>query len=976
MNALTQWLASRPTRPTTRRQSTRPSTKWARTVLRTELLENRIVPSNSPPVAQDDSATTSENTPVIIDVMANDSDPDHNPIELDEIPTFPANGTIEFVPPDVPTDPVTIRYTPNFGFQGTDSFTYTIDDGTLESNVATVTITVTGANQAPIAGGNSAETLQDTPVIIDVLNNDFDLDGDTLAVSQITQDPAHGSVTINQDNTVTYTPNPGFNGTDTFLYTCTDGMVDSNEALVTVTVDSVNQPPVANPDTATTNEEQAVTVNVLANDTDTDGNPLTVTGVTQGAHGSVALNADGTVTYTPAALFFGSDGFNYSISDGQGGIATGSVSVTVNHVNHPPVANLDSATLDEGTSATINVVANDTDVDGDALSVTAVTQGVHGSVSNNGDGTVTYTPAANYFGNDAFFYTLSDGQGGTATGVVVVTVNKVNHPPVANADSATTNEETPVTISVLANDTDIDGDTLAISGVSQGAHGGVVINGTSSVTYTPAANYFGSDSFSYTVSDGQGGTATATVSITVNFVNHPPVISNNNLNLSATTINESGSVSLSGSFGDVDPGQTHTVMINWGDGSGNTMFSLGGGVTSFGPASHAYADNGVYYIECYVTDSEGAGAEAGKSVTVNNLPPTATVSGPTGAVPGQTRTFSFSATDPSWVDTAAGFQFTVNWGDGSSQSASGGRGGSSLSLDHAYATTGSFTVQVTATDKDGGVSAAATQVITVSAIALQQDPTDASKWAIYVGGTAGNDTITFKPGSTANQVIAQMVTGGTTTIGTFTPSGSGATFTVTVNGLLMVNTTVSAPATLGRLVAYGNAGDDRISVAKNGNKMLAVSAYLFADGGNDTLDVSGSAGNNVLVGSAGNDTLSGGGGRDILIGGAGTDQLKAGSGGDILIGESTDYDSNIVALTALLAEWSGGSSYNVRINHLSGQAGGLNGPYVLTNATVHSDGVSDQLFGGAGQEWFFAQLTGVNADTIKKQDAGEVVTSL
>jgi len=191
-----------------------------------------------------------------------------------------------------------------------------------------------------------------------------------------------------------------------------------------------------------------------------------------------------------------------------------------------------------------------------------------------------------------------------------------------------------------------------------------------------------------------------------------------------------------------------------------------------------------------------------------------------------------------------------------------------------------------------------------------------------------------------------------------------------------VNTTVPATATLGRVVAYGNLGDDNISVAKNGNKMFTVSAYLFGDGGNDTLDVSGSSGNNILVGAAGNDKLSGGSGRDILIGGGGTDTLKAGSGGDIVIGESTDYDSNMAALTALLAEWGGGSSYNVRINHLSGQAGGLNGPYVLSNATVHSDGVSDSLFGGSDEEWFFAKLTGVSADTIKKQEAGETVTGL
>jgi hypothetical protein len=787
MNALHQWLNSRRTRRTTLRRSSRPNSKWARSVLRTELLEDRVVPSNSPPIAVDDTATTSENTPVTINVMANDSDPDGDPIELDEI-TFPTNGTIEFVPPAVPTDPVTIKYTPNFLFTGTDSFMYTVDDGILESNWATVTITVTGANQLPIAGGNTAETLENTPVKIDVLANDFDPDGDTLTVSGFPQGPAHGTVSINPDNTVEYTPDLNFSGTDSFTYTDSDGQGGtSNAALVTVTVDAVNQPPVAKNDSATTDEDTPVTVNVLANDTDVDGDPLVVTGTTNGAHGTVVINANNTVTYTPD--------FNYN----------------------------------------------------------------------------------------------------------------------------------------------------------------------------------GTDSFTYTISDGQGGTASATVSLVINPVNDPPVINGSDLSLTATTIDEGGSVGLSGSFTDVDAGKTHTVVINWGDGSGNTTIKLATDVTAFGPVSHSYADNGSFGVSVTVTDSFGASASAGTNVTVNNVAPTAAVSGPSVAFPGQTRTFTFSATDPSTVDTLAGLTYTVNWGDGSSQTVSDG---SSLSLDHIYSSTANFTVQVTATDKDGGVSAAATQAVSVSAIALEQDPTDASKWAIFVAGTAANDTITFKPGSTAGQVIAQMVTGGTTTIGTWTPSGSAATFTVTVNGVTTVNTSVPATATLGRLVAYGNAGDDNISVVKNGNKMLAVPAYLFGGDGNDTLDVSGSSGNNVLVGGAGNDKLFGGSGRDILIGGTGTDNLKAGTGGDIMIGESTDYDSNIAALTALLAEWSGGSSYNVRINHLSGQPGGLNGPYVLTNATVHSDGVSDSLFGGPGQEWFFAQLTGVNADIIKKQDNSEIVTSL
>jgi len=735
-----------------------------------------------------------------------------------------------------------------------------------------------------------------------------------------------------------------------------------------------NGSPVAVNDTATTNQNTSITINVIANDTDPDvGDELFLYDVDlTGDHGgSISFASLTEVSYTPALNFHGTETFTYLVDDGFDHPSQGTVTVTVNGANQPPIAGGNTGETLENTPVTIQVLNNDFDFDGDTLFVSAVSQGDHGTVSIDANNkTVTYTPEANFNGQDLFTYTANDGHGGTATASVCVTVDAVNQPPVANDDSFATDEDTPLTVNVVDNDTDTDGDPLTVTGVMQAGHGTVVINADSTVTYTPDANYNGTDSFQYTADDGQGGTATATVSLVIRSVNDVPVISSGDLNLSASTINETGSVTLNGSFGDPDAGQTHTVVITWGDGGSNTL-NLGGGVTSFGPVSHTYGDNGLYAVSVSVTDSDGANASAGQSVTVNNVAPTASVSGPTTAVPGQTRTFSFSASDVSSADNLAGFQYTVNWGDGSSQTVN-----AAGSLDHAYATTGNFTVQVTATDKDGGVSAAATRAITVSAVALEQDPIDASKWAVFVGGTAANDTITFKPGSISGQVIAQMVTGGTTTIGTWTPSGSGATFTVTVNGVTTVNTTVPATATLGRVVAYGNLGDDNISVAKNGNKMFTVSAYLFGDGGNDTLDVSGSSGNNILVGAAGNDKLSGGSGRDILIGGGGTDTLKAGSGGDIVIGESTDYDSNMAALTALLAEWGGGSSYNVRINHLSGQAGGLNGPYVLSNATVHSDGVSDSLFGGSDEEWFFAKLTGVSADTIKKQEAGETVTGL
>ncbi len=204
---------------------------------------------------------------------------------------------------------------------------------------------------------------------------------------------------------------------------------------------------------------------MLANDSDSDGDSLTVTSVGTPAHGGTVANADGTITYTPAANYTGADSFAYTIGDGQDGSATATVNVTVTAGNDAPVAVNDAATMAEDTSVSIAVLANDTDLDGDILSVTGVGAAAHGSTAVNADGTITYTPAPGFNGSDAFTYTVGDGQGGSATAAVSVTVTPVNDAPVAVNDAATTAEETAVTIAVLANDTDVDGDTVTLTSV-------------------------------------------------------------------------------------------------------------------------------------------------------------------------------------------------------------------------------------------------------------------------------------------------------------------------------------------------------------------------------------------------------------------------------------------------------------------------------------------------------------------------------
>ncbi|WP_156968254.1 Ig-like domain-containing protein, partial [Desulfobacter vibrioformis] len=237
------------------------------------------------------------------------------------------------------------------------------------------------------------------------------------------------------------------------------------------TTTQTNTAPVANNDTASVGEDGSIIVNVLGNDTDGEGDAMTVVSVTNASNGTVFLNEDNTILYTPDRDFNGTDSFTYTVSDGNGGLNTAVVTLSVNPVNDVPMAVDDIAVTDEDTPVIIDVLANDTDADGDSLGVQRVDNVSYGSVLINDDSSLTYTPASDFTGTDTFTYTVSDGNGGTDTATVTVTVNAVNYPPIAADDSAVTDEDHSVTIAVLKNDSDPDGDTLSISSVGTPSHG-------------------------------------------------------------------------------------------------------------------------------------------------------------------------------------------------------------------------------------------------------------------------------------------------------------------------------------------------------------------------------------------------------------------------------------------------------------------------------------------------------------------------
>ncbi|MBY8978076.1 tandem-95 repeat protein, partial [Rhodobacteraceae bacterium NNCM2] len=284
-----------------------------------------------------------------------------------------------------------------------------------------------GPNAAPETGDDIVATNQDAAIVIsvaDLLANDSDPEGAELTLVGFT-DPSNGTLVDNGDGTLTYTPAAGYAGLDQVAYTVTDGVLESTGSLTLRVVAPGNASPVANPDNVSVNEDGSLLIAPLTNDTDGDGDTLSLVSVGAPLHGSLVDNGDGTLTYVPDANFHGTDTVEYVVEDGQGGLASGSITITVDAVNDAPVAVDDSLTVQADTTRLIDVaadlLANDTDIDGDALSLADLGTPAHGTVIANGDGTYSYIPETGFRGVDTITYTVTDGEA-SSTGTLSLAV--------------------------------------------------------------------------------------------------------------------------------------------------------------------------------------------------------------------------------------------------------------------------------------------------------------------------------------------------------------------------------------------------------------------------------------------------------------------------------------------------------------------------------------------------------------------------
>lgn len=396
---------------------------------------------------------------------------------------------------------------------------------------AMVTIDVK-ATHLLVAKDDIAETDEDTSVTINVLANDSNNGGDPLLVDtawvkMTTSGRQNGTVVVNGDNTITFTPKPNFHGSVQIGYAMTDdpdcsinnygGCGHNSIATVTVKVKPVNDPPIAKDDQVTTGVGTPVTVPLLWNDTDVDGDSKQLVSFTQPAHGSVARivgDVFQNVRYTPHPSFAGNDSFTYTMSDGHGGESTATVHIKVNHL--PKAKDIIVKTA-EDTPVDIDVSSSVSDLDStDKLSLPYAAWAKHGTVTKISDTVLRYLPSKDYYGGDTFLYTITDGKA-VATAKVNVTVTPVNDSPFVEEDTVTTPLNTSVRIPVLANDGDAEGDPLTVSIATGPKYGTVAVNPDGSITYTPAPDSKGKDTFWYTVGDGNSTSPATKVDV---FVGH------------------------------------------------------------------------------------------------------------------------------------------------------------------------------------------------------------------------------------------------------------------------------------------------------------------------------------------------------------------------------------------------------------------------------------------------------------------------
>jgi len=478
--------------------------------------ESQTIVLNQPPYAIDFTITTDEDTLTTGTGVPIDIDTDEEFLTY-QVHTPPLSNQGTF---DINSAEKSWTFTPYPNFNGSLTVVVLIDDNHGGTDLVNIDITVNPVNDPPIIPNYAEVTPEDTPLESSVEGTD--IEGDSLTYSKKT-DPANGTVVVNDDGTYTYTPDLHYHGSDTFTVDVSDGKGGTAISTVTVNVSSVDDPPEAEDDSITTNEDTPHSGSIDIDDLDTPQEDLVCSLGDSPLHGTVVVYADGNYTYTPNEDYNGTDSFSIIVTDGTG-FAEAVVSVTVLPVNDPPQTRDYVYEIDEEGTLSNIILASDTE--GDDLSFTVQTppNASEGSFTiNSATGEWNFVATPDFNGGPVEIEVLiSDGNGGSVVSTISINVDPVNDPPVIPNYAEVTLEDTPLGSSVIG--TDIEEDTLTYTKKTDPAHGTVTVESDGIYTYTPDLHFNGTDIFTIEVSDNNGGTAISTIVINVSSEDDPPEI--------------------------------------------------------------------------------------------------------------------------------------------------------------------------------------------------------------------------------------------------------------------------------------------------------------------------------------------------------------------------------------------------------------------------------------------------------------------
>ncbi|WP_185152694.1 Ig-like domain-containing protein, partial [Fulvivirga aurantia] len=577
------------------------------------------------PVAVDDSFTGPIDTAISGNLFENDSELDGQSLTLN---TAYASG-LTGVGTLYLYDNGTFLYEPGTGETGIVTFDYQVCDPGNNCSVATVTMNIGAANNPPVAQDDNPIVNEDATLNGVVYNNDSEPDGENLSFSLVGAPPAGTAFTFNPDGTYSYTPTANFNGTVSFTYQACDDNVSSlcDNAVVTITVSPVNDAPVASADpTETVDEDNTLNSTLTDLVTDIDDTPANLTyslsnGSTAAANGTLVINTDGTYSYTPNTNFNGSVNFEYQVcDDGSPALCdTEFVTIQVNAINDGPVAVDDTQSVLQDVNATGNVISNDSDPEGNALTVSSP-----GTFNFPGEGTLTiaangaytFDPEPAFLGTFTYTYTVCDTEPLCANADLTVNVNATGN-PIAVDDVTDANQDQTVSGNVLANDSDPEGDVLNVDnpGTYNTPEGTLTITALGGYTFNPVATFVGTFTFTYTVCDNLILPANCSdADIIINYQAAPIAVDDNASTNQGTPI--SGNVITN----DSDPEGDLPLTIQ----SPGTYFTTDGTITIYANGGYTYEPDapntsGDSYVYT-VCDSKGACSNATLNININAVP--------------------------------------------------------------------------------------------------------------------------------------------------------------------------------------------------------------------------------------------------------------------------------------------------------------------------------------------------------------------